>query len=266
MDINVSEIRALLARALIGHRIDYLAEVGSTNVYAVDLAKKGAPEGTVVIADSQASGRGRLNRVWQSPPGRNMYATILVRPRIALAESPRLTLAAGIAVAETILEYCPDGVRLKWPNDVQIRGRKVCGILTEMQGGPVQPDFIVVGIGVNINIKRREFHEDIREIATSVCEESGSDIDRTDFIVRLLGKFECWYRIFLAGDFEAIRRRWLQLSDMVGRQVRIALGDKTEFGKVLGINEGGALLYLDETDQVREVLAGDVSLRVKSEE
>jgi BirA family transcriptional regulator, biotin operon repressor / biotin---[acetyl-CoA-carboxylase] ligase len=263
MDINLSEIRTLLERALIGHRIDYLEEVGSTNVYAADLAKKGAPEGTVVIADSQAAGRGRLNREWQSPPGRNLYATIIVRPRIALAESPRLTLAAGIAVAETVLDYCPHGVHLKWPNDVQIRGKKVCGILTEMQGGGGQPDFIVVGIGVNINVKRREFHEDIRDIATSVCDEVGSDIDRTDFIVRLLGKFERWYRIFVAGDFEAIRRRWLQLSDMVGRQVRITSGNKTEFGKVLGINEGGALLYLDETDQVREVLAGDVSVRTE---
>ena len=266
MSIKISDITTLRAHALIGHRIEYLEEVGSTNAYAADLAKEGAPEGTVVIADAQTAGRGRLNRVWQSPAGRNLYATIIVRPRIGLAESPRLTLAAGIAVAETILQYCPQGVCLKWPNDVQIRGKKVCGILTEMQGRGGQPEFIVVGIGVNVNIRRREFHEDIREIATSLREESGSNIDRTDFIVRLLGKFEHWYRFFVAGDFEAIRQRWLQLSDMVGREIRIASGDKTEFGKVLGISDGGALLYRDENGQVREVLAGDVSLRVKSEE
>lgn len=261
MEINISEMTDLLARSLIGNRIVYLEEVGSTNVHAAELARKGAPEGTVVIADSQSSGKGRLNRTWHSPPGRNLYASIILRPRIALAETPRVTLAAGIAAAEAILEYCPGGVRLKWPNDVQIRGKKVCGILTERQECADRPASMVVGIGVNLNMKRREFHEEIRELATSLSEESGAEIGRTDFAVRLLGRFERWYRIFLSGDFEAIRARWLALSEMVGREVRIASTGGAESGKVLGMNESGALLILDNAGQVREIIAGDVSLK-----
>ncbi len=261
MEINVSEITDLLARSLIGHRIVYLKEVGSTNVYAAELARKGAPEGTVVIADSQSSGKGRLNRTWHSPPGRNLYASMILRPRIALAETPRITLAAGVAAAETILEYCPGGVRLKWPNDVQIRGKKVCGILTERQECTDQPSFIIVGIGVNLNMKRREFHEEIRGTATSLFEESETEIDRTDFAVRLLGRIERWYRIFVSGDFDAIRNRWLALSEMVGREVRITSGGMPESGKVLGMSESGALLLLGENNTVREILAGDVSLK-----
>lgn len=259
--IDVSKISDLLSHALIGNSIHFLDQVGSTNVHAAELARAGAPEGTVVIADSQTAGKGRLNRSWQSPPGRNLYASIVLRPEVALAESARITLTTGVAVAETVQEYCPGVVHVKWPNDVQVRGRKICGILAEMQARAGRPEFIVIGIGVNINVQKAEFREELRDIATSLREETGREIDRTDFIIRQLGKFECWYRIFLSGDFETIRRRWLQLAELIGKRVEIRCGEQIESGKVLGMDERGALLLLDDNDRIREVLAGDVSLR-----
>jgi BirA family biotin operon repressor/biotin-[acetyl-CoA-carboxylase] ligase len=261
MDIDVSKLTNLLSHALIGNTVHFLEEIGSTNVHAAELARAGAPEGAVVIADRQLSGKGRLNRSWQSPPGRNVYASIVLRPKVSLAESTRVTLAVGIAAAETIAAYCAGAVRLKWPNDVQVRGRKICGILSEMQGCGDQPEFIIVGIGVNINMQKADFQEELREIATSLREETGREIDRTDFIIRLLWKFERWYRIFLSGDFEAVRQRWIQLSQIIGKSVRVASGEKIESGKVIGMDDRGALLLLDDDDKIREILAGDVSLR-----
>ena len=128
-------------------RIHFLPEVDSTNRLALQLAREGAAEGTVVFADCQTEGRGRLQRVWQSPPGCNLYVSFLLRPAIAPADAARITLMAGVAVAEMISFFCPEGVGLKWPNDVLIRGRKVSGILTEMKmtGGAL--DAVVVGIG-----------------------------------------------------------------------------------------------------------------------
>jgi BirA family biotin operon repressor/biotin-[acetyl-CoA-carboxylase] ligase len=258
---DLNKLQESLSGCMIGHGINLLPEVDSTNVYANRLAQKGASEGVVVIADTQTSGKGRLNRVWQSPPHRNLYTSIILRPDIALGDAPRITLAAGISVAEAILEYCSQGVALKWPNDVLINDKKICGILTEMKTYGEKPAFVIVGIGVNINMRVGEFAEDIRNQATSLYEETGRETDRSDFVIRMLGKFEHWYRIFLAGNYEEIRASWLKYSNMIGKQVQVCFRDKIENGKVIGMDEKGALLIVDDLNRVKEILAGDVSLR-----
>jgi BirA family transcriptional regulator, biotin operon repressor / biotin---[acetyl-CoA-carboxylase] ligase len=259
MDLN--RLSEALASSLIGHKIVLLEEVDSTNVCAAELGRKGADEGTVVIADSQTSGKGRLGRSWQSPPGVNLYASIILRPEGDPVTFSGMTLAAGVAVAETIRTYCREGVALKWPNDVQIKGRKVCGILSEMQGIGGSAGFMVIGIGVNINIRRSDFQEELRDIATSLLEETGRQTDRTAFVALLLERLLHWYRIFLAGDFTVIRDRWLALSAMVGKQVRVTFHDRVETGRVIGMDEAGALLLEDEQGGVQTIMAGDVSLR-----
>lgn len=257
---DTEALQSRLAGRRMGWRIHYLPVVDSTNRLALQLAREGAAEGTVVFADCQTKGRGRLKRIWQSPPGRNVYASILLRPDIDPAEAARITLTAGVAVAEMISIFCPEGVGLKWPNDVFIRERKVCGILTEMKTKGKALDALVVGIGLNVNIAGRDFDPEYRQSATSLREETGRIFPREDVALRLCDSFEKWYRIFLDEGFVAIRERWLSHSRMLGRRVRVLFQGEVQEGLVVGIDLDGALLLDDERGVVRRIIAGDASI------
>ena len=149
MDFNEQNLAVRLSGKRIGSNIHFFTEVESTNDVLLKLARGGAPHGTVVIAESQTKGKGRLSRQWQSPPGCNIYASIALRPSIKPVYAPQITLMAGVAVADLLSGYCTGGITLKWPNDVQIGGKKVCGILAEMSASDEgRVDFIVVGIGI----------------------------------------------------------------------------------------------------------------------
>ncbi|MBU2055309.1 MAG: biotin--[acetyl-CoA-carboxylase] ligase [Proteobacteria bacterium] len=257
------DVKALQSR-LVGRRIDwrlhFLDTVDSTNRVALDLARKGAPEGTIVLADCQTAGRGRLHRAWQSPPGCNLYASLLIRPEIDPADAPQLTLMAGVAAEETLSALCPEGVGLKWPNDVLIRGRKVCGILTElrMAGGAVAA--VVVGIGVNVNMPRADFDPAYRETATSLREETGQEQSREEVAFRLCESFEKWYETFRCEGFSPVREDWLARSEMPGRRVRVLFRDEAQEGRVIGIDHDGALLIADDLGATRRVTAGDADI------
>ena len=258
-EFDAERVRALLAGKRIGHPLHCLATVDSTNRAAWALAREGAPEGTMVIADRQTAGRGRLERVWQSPPGCNLYASIVLRPPIPAAETPRITLAAGVAVAEALLPLCPAGVNLKWPNDVRIGEKKVCGILAERKtaGAAVA---LVVGIGVNVNIVRADFDPAFRESATSLLEETGRIHSREELAVALCGRFEKWYKTLLCEGFPPVRERWLSLSGMAGKRVRLLFRGEEREGLVAGIDGDGALLLSDERGDIRRVTAGDARI------
>ena len=260
MGFDAKTLQARLAELRSGWRLHFFDTVDSTNLVALELAQKGAPEGTIVVADCQTGGRGRLLRTWQSPPGCNLYASLLLRPGIDPADAPQLTLMAGVAAAETLSAFCPAGVGLKWPNDVQIRGRKVCGILTElrMTGGAVAA--VVVGIGVNVNISRADFDPAYREAATSLREETGREHSREEVALRLCESFEKWYETFRCGGFAPVREGWLARSEMPGRRVRVIFGDKAQEGRFAGIDHDGALLIADDLGAVRRVMAGDAEI------
>lgn len=263
MDGSEFDARALQARLSgrkIGCRLHFLPEVDSTNRFALQLVREGAPEGTVVLADSQTKGKGRLQRVWQSPPGCNLYASFLLRPAIAAAEAPRITLMAGVAVAETVSFFCPEGVGLKWPNDVRIRGRKVSGILTEMKMTGEAVDAVVVGIGVNVNMAGAEIDPAYRDASTSLREETGNLCVREDVAFLLCEKLEHWYRILLGDGFAPIRSRWLALSEMEGSRVRVLFQGELQEGMFAGIDGDGALLLDDALGSVRRITAGDASI------
>jgi BirA family biotin operon repressor/biotin-[acetyl-CoA-carboxylase] ligase len=237
-EFDAGALRARLAGRKIGRRFHFLPEVDSTNRLALQLAQEGAPEGTVVLADRQTEGRGRLQRVWQSPPGCNLY----------------------VAVAEMISFFCQSGVGLKWPNDVRIRGRKVSGILTEMRmtGGAV--DAVVVGIGVNVNMTRVDFNPEYREASTSLREETGQPCVREDAAFLLCEKLEQWYEILLIEGFAPIRSRWLALSEMGGSIVRVLFQGEVQEGVSAGIDGDGALLLADALGSIRRITAGDVGI------
>lgn len=257
MDVNVEDLRRFFLTKTIGRRIEFHEETGSTNNEALRLALEGTFEGTVVIADAQSEGRGRLDRVWESPPSRNLYFSVVLRPDIAAASASLVPLMTGVAVADVMSQYCPERVRLKWPNDVLVDGRKICGMLTEMRTRGDRVAFIIVGIGVNVNMRRLDFPRQLRETATSLQIETACELDRFDVAVRLFEALERRYRIFLGGGQETIREAWLRYADIVGRRVEVVLGQAVQRGTVSGLDASGALLLEGEAG-MQQVLAGDV--------
>ncbi len=260
IEFDAEALQARLAGRRIGHRFHFLPEVDSTNRLALQLAQEGAPEGTVVFSERQTEGRGRLHRVWQSPPGCNLYASFLLRPAIAAVDAARITLMAGVAVAEMVSFFCQAGVGLKWPNDVRIRGRKVSGILTEMRMTGSAVDAVVVGIGVNVNMAGADFAPEYREAATSLREEAGQPCVREDAAFLLCEKLEQWYEVLLTEGFGPIRSRWMALSEMRGTIVRVRFRGEVQEGVFAGIDGDGALLLADALGSLRRITAGDASI------
>lgn len=257
---STEALQAGLAGRRIGVAVHFRAEVDSTNRLALALAREGAPEGTVVLADSQTQGRGRLDREWQSPAGCNLYLSILLRPALLPAEMAQITLLAGVALAETVAAYCPAGVGLKWPNDVLVGGRKICGILTEMRTAGLAAAAVVVGIGLNVNIAAADFAPGHRRLATSLREETGRELSRTAVALRLLATFDDWYGRFCREGFGPVREGWLARSEMAGRFVRVRFGDGLDEGWVEGIDRDGALLLKGPDGALLRVTAGDATL------
>jgi BirA family biotin operon repressor/biotin-[acetyl-CoA-carboxylase] ligase len=252
-----------LSRRLAGLRIGTPLcgrdSVDSTNRLALELAREGAAEGTVVIADRQTAGRGRLQRAWQSPAGCNLYLSVILRPEVPPEDLAQVTLLAGVAAAEAVAAVCPEGLSIKWPNDLLIRGRKVCGILTEMRTEAGR-HALVVGIGLNVNIGRQDFDPGLRQSATSLREETGRLISREEMAVVLCGRLGFWYDTFLAEGFEPVRREWLARSAMVGQRARVLFRDEVQEGIVTGIDRDGALLIRPDSGSVLRVVAGDATI------
>jgi len=264
MPLNEGTRKNLQTGGRFGRPLHRLGSVASTNLEALKLAAAGAPEGTAVIAEEQTAGRGRLNRTWQSPPGCNLYLSLVLRPGVEPAEAPQITMLAGVAVAKVLDRRCPGAVGIKWPNDVMIRDRKVCGILTELRlsGGGISS--VIVGIGINVNIRREELDPAFRDAATSLLEETGAESDRTVLAADLLEELEILYDLWIRDGFEAVRPHWLPYSILTGKRIRVAFQDEVEEGTAVGLDADGALL-LEEPGGVRKrVLAGDATILKES--
>ena len=259
MQFDTDELRIRLTGKTIGCVFHYLETVDSTNHVALRLAQEGAPEGTVVMADRQTAGKGRLQRVWQSPPGCNIYLSVILRPTASPPEASRITLLSGVAIAEAIASICPAGVTIKWPNDVLIRGRKVCGILAEMAtvGGSRA---VILGIGLNVNIRREDFDPGHRDMATSLFEETGRTHSREDVVFLLCEWLERSYESFRCTGFAPIREKWIARSDMTGKRIRVLFRDEVQEGVMAGIDLDGKLLLNDGQGDVRRITAGDVTI------
>ena len=257
-ELNDRELASILAANIIARDVRFISEVDSTNIYATDLALQGSSDGTVVLADCQLKGKGRLSRVWQSPPGKNLYTSIILRPAIAPLFAPQLTLTAGVAVAESLSLYCPGTVTLKWPNDIQIKNKKVCGILTEMRHTGSVLDFVIVGIGININIKNSELDESFRNKSTSLFDEVGTYVSRTEVAARLYETLDRWYATYLRDGFTPVRDAWLTYSGIVDKIIQVNNRNETVIGTVIGLDDYGALLIFDEQENKKKILAGDV--------
>ena len=260
----VRKINGLLKTQSIGKVIHYHDELGSTNTELMELGEKGASEGTVVIADRQTQGKGRLDRTWISPPGVNLYISILFRPEILAKDSTVFTFLASIALKETMERTGVQNTNIKWPNDIQINGKKVAGVLTEMQTRREMANFIVVGIGVNINMTSDEMNREmgsISLIATSIKEALGKDIERAKFAADLLLELEKWYQLFSTQRKKPILEYWTENWGDLNKRVLVKIESERDFeGIAIGVDESGYLLVEKEDGEVSKIITGDVTV------
>jgi BirA family biotin operon repressor/biotin-[acetyl-CoA-carboxylase] ligase len=249
----------------LGREVQHLEETDSTNRVAMELGRSGAAHGTAVVAEAQTAGRGRLGRSFYSPPHLNLYTSIVLRPDALVSEAPMLILAAGIAVAETVAAVVSDddAVALKWPNDVQLGGLKTSGILLELAAEDTRVDFVVMGIGVNLNVDRNDFPDEFRHLATSVSSHLGRPVDRPAFTRRLFDTLEDVLDQHASGGFDAIRPRFERRFHMRGDTVEVrGVGGADPLvlrGVVRGLAPDGAL-ELETPAGLERVLAGDVTI------
>ena len=241
--------------------VHWLEETESTQLVARDLARGGAPEGTTVIAERQTAGRGRLGRVWHSPAGQNLYCSVVLRPPLPPAAVPQLALVAGLAVADAVAATTRLRPAIKWPNDVLLRGRKVAGILTEMEAEMESVHHVIAGIGVNLNVEARALPRELRTKATSLRIATGRRVDRAAFTGRLLAALEARYGRFLTGGFPSVRTEWESYSALTGRRVVVAAPGGEVAGRVLGLDADGALRVRRADGTVARIVAGEVTVR-----
>lgn len=257
----------------------FFPSLDSTNRYAAWLAQEGALEGTVVVADHQTQGRGRLGRRWSSPVGLNLYFSVVLRPVMAPHEAAQLTLLAGLALAQTVAHAGAESVEIKWPNDLLLSGRKLAGILTEMRTDSHGIQYVIVGIGINIHGNANLFPVELRDKVVTLAEflRDGvhQPIYRPLFLGSALQQLAYWYERFQREGFGALRQDWLAFSRVCGRQVQVNLTSSPSlddavvpwseppesfFGQALSLDADGFLLVQRQNGVVTRVLAGDVTI------
>ncbi|MBD3296515.1 MAG: biotin--[acetyl-CoA-carboxylase] ligase [Candidatus Omnitrophica bacterium] len=251
------EVAGRLSTRTLGKKdIHFFDEIDSTNSKACELAEAGAEEGTVVIAEKQTGGRGRMGRKWASPAGQGVYMSVILRPDMKTDRIPAITLIAALAVIRSIEAVCGVEAGMKWPNDVYMNGEKVCGILTEIRAQPDRVDFLVLGIGVNVNASKRSLPSG----ATSLRLRTGHRVDRIEFVRDLIGQLESLYGIYCESGFGVLRGECRRHSTILGNDVSMVEDSRTVEGKALDIDEKGALLVRTGGGEMRRIFSGDVRL------
>jgi len=253
------EIREGLTTLILGRKdIHHLRKTASTNTTAKELAANGAAEGTLVVSEMQTGGKGRLGRKWFSPFGEGIYLSFILRPAVSPVEAPKMTLMAAVAMAEALHSGTGLHVSIKWPNDILLGGKKLAGILTEISTEMDAVDYVVIGLGLNVNTA--SFPSEIREKATSLLIETGKTHARSGLIRDFLKWFEGYYELFQRGDFEPILNRWRQFSHIEGRRITVeTIGNKTS-GTALDIDRDGFLMVEDDDGHIHRIYSGDITL------
>lgn len=248
---HAPEVVPLLTTRRIGHDCRYVAETGSTNRDVATLAEEGAPEGLVIAAGAQVKGRGRMTRVWFSPSAVNLYFSVLLRPAVEPGRAASLPLVAGLAVAEALTERVPGlALQIKWPNDILIAGKKVCGILCEMQAETDCVRHIILGVGVNVNLTRDLLPDELAERATSLRIETGQTFSRAAVLAAILNRFEPLYDRWRAEGLAPLLRAIGAFDALRGRRVTLDQGGRLLTGKADGILADGALRLVTEHGNV----------------
>lgn len=260
--LSPSEIQPLLHTNYIGREIIYLESVASTNTFAKKAAEEPFQEGTVIIADEQSAGRGRLGRLWVSPKGKGIWMSIMLKPDILPSDAPKLTIAAAYAVSKALLRCCQLDARIKWPNDIVAGGKKLCGILTEMSAEADEIKHVIIGIGINANMEYEDFGTEISSIATSIRLEKGSAVSRKSVAAAVLNELEEVYEVFAReGSIKPFLEEYKSKSAVLGKMIRVISKKEEIIGLAKDISEEGHLLVKLEDGTIKEILSGEVSVR-----
>ena len=255
------EIELGLNTQIMGKNVMHYDSISSTQDIAAEMARRGANEGTLVIAETQEKGRGRKGRSWVSLPEGGIYLSLILRPNLLPSQVVQIPLLAGVALTKAIRETVPLQPVIKWPNDIVIGKKKVGGILTEMSSEIDGVNYVVLGIGLNVNMRAALFDENICDIATSLIDECGKYTSRVKLVQSFLRQFELIYTKFLAHGFGSVRDEWKELNNTFGSRVKIMDSGKDIEGDAIDIDNDGFLLIRRENGDISRIISGDVSLR-----
>jgi BirA family biotin operon repressor/biotin-[acetyl-CoA-carboxylase] ligase len=258
LPLRIHQIQDGLTTHRLGQKIHYFTELDSTNSHARRLAEQRAQEGEVVIAESQTHGRGRLGRRWVSPPYVNLYLSVILRPTLPPIDAPQITLMAAVALADALAAFIPVLPAIKWPNDILAGGKKVAGVLTESACHGERIDFVILGIGVNINYPVESMPDAIQKRATSMISFTGTNVSRESVVRRLIQDLDRCYGELEELGFQTVAPRWEARFELRGKKVRVEMTDRIIIGTARGIDRDGALLVEDGRGEVQRVVAGDV--------
>ncbi len=257
--LSKNELVSIRKTKWVGTEICYFDVTDSTNTQAKSMGEGDAPNGTLVVAGKQESGRGRRGRSFESPAGTGIFMTLLLRPEIEPQNASMLTLVSALAVAKGIEHMVDLPVQIKWPNDIVINGKKVCGILTEMSAQMDYVNYIVIGIGINVG--NEEFPEEIKDVATSIYLESGKHVNRAMLIEKIWEEFEDYYELYeKTQDLSSLVKEYDSYLVNRGQKVRVLDSKEPYEGKAMGITDRGELI-VDTWEARRLVSAGEVSVR-----
>lgn len=259
------ELKDGLKSEFFGRQVYYYDTVSSTNDTAKELVRQGAQDGTVVIAEEQNGGKGRIGRQWFSPKYKGIYFSIILYPPVSPAEASQITIVTAVALTLAVRKKTDVPVGIKWPNDLLVDGLKLCGILTEMGAEMDRIDYLVIGAGLNVNQDLAEFPDDIHDIATSLKAASGFKQDRISLLQAILEEYERWYLLWLEQGFSVILDKWRELSVSLHCPVRVHVHalNKSWDGWAEDIDDSGALLLRLPDGSLQRLIAGEVSLRKK---
>ena len=258
--ITADEIRLGLTTNFIGKNIHYEESVESTQKIAHRLSNEDEPEGTIIIAEEQRSGKGRMDRTWHSPKYTGIWMSLILRPNIPLTKAPQLTLLTAVAIVQAMEEETGLQPEIKWPNDVLLNGKKVTGILTELQAEADRIHSIIIGIGINVNQKKEDFPSELQEKASSLFIEKGEVISRAGLIKSFFKHFEKLYLLYLDQGFFPIKLLWEGYAVSIGKILKARTLTNVIEGKALGITDEGVLKLEDETGFVHHIYSADIEV------
>lgn len=259
--VDIGQLKQFLQTKCYGQHVHYYESVESTQLIAHELVRSGAPDGTVVIAEHQAAGRGRMMREWESSKGKGIWMTIIIRPDVAPHQAPQFTLVTAVAVVHAMKalfkNFTPE---IKWPNDILVNGKKTTGILTEMIAEADRIQALLIGIGINVNQSLEDFPQELQAIATSISIEEGEQVDRVHLVAKVLEYLEQYGDHYVKNGFPLIKSLWEESSATIGKQVKATTLREVIEGEAISITENGVLEIRQTNGEIKGVYSADIEI------
>ncbi|MBB4823747.1 BirA family biotin operon repressor/biotin-[acetyl-CoA-carboxylase] ligase [Sporosarcina luteola] len=258
--VNAAAIQRHLKTDGYGRHIQYFESCPSTQFIAHEEAQNGAEDGTLIIAEEQTAGKGRLSRPWASSARKGIWMSLIIRPSLMPQQAPQMTLVAAVAIVRAIEEVVDVQLTIKWPNDILINGKKMTGILTELQADMDRVKAIILGMGINANQEEADFPDGVKEIATSLKQETGEEVDRSRLVAAILYYLELYTKMYEKNGFQPIKLLWESYSNTIGKRVRAVMLNETIEGTAIGISQDGLLELKLDDGSVRGIYSADIQL------